>query len=164
MVSWSAQVWEARQNWEPSVERFAGKEDLLTARYLDHHMTTILTMVYEYHTNLDYLPTIMSALMLTYHLVQVCYPSLLVTPQHWSRVPHARSEDHFYISPPQLHLGKGSVTPGTRFCSDAHLLLFIQRALKSDPVSLTCANLYKGRATFSKLCLKLIANAKSLCF
>ena len=47
-------------------------------------------------------------------------------------------------SPPQLHLGKGSVTPGTRFCSDAHLLLFIQRALKSDPVSLTWANLYKG--------------------
>ena len=23
-------------------------------------------------------------------IVQVCYPSLLVTPQHWSRVPHAR--------------------------------------------------------------------------
>ena len=60
-------------------------------------MTTILTMVYEYHTNLDYLPTMMSALMLNYHLVQVCYPSLLVTPQHWSRVPHARSDDHFYI-------------------------------------------------------------------
>ena len=60
-------------------------------------MSTIMTMVYEYHTDFDHLPTMMSALMLNHHLMQVCYPSLLVTPQHWSRVPHARSNDHFYI-------------------------------------------------------------------
>ena len=37
--------------------------------------------------------------------VQVCYPSLLVTPQHWSRVPHARFDDflHFdYFALPTL--------------------------------------------------------------
>ena len=109
------------------------------------NMSTIMTMVYEYHTDLDYFLTMMSALMLNYHLLQVCYPSLLVTPQHWSRVPHARSKDHFYIhhhncitttSPPQLHLGKGSVTPGTGVSLRRPTTL-IQRALKSDPVSLT---------------------------
>ena len=44
--------------------------------------------------------TAMETRMIYLHM-QVCYPSLLVTPQHWSRVPHARF-DYFLQFLPTL--------------------------------------------------------------
>ena len=55
--------------------------------------STAIEMKWLFNTQMIYL-----------HL-QVCYPSLLVTPQHWSRVPHARFDDflHFdYFALPTL--------------------------------------------------------------
>ena len=156
MESWFAQVWEAGQNWGPSVERFAGKEDLLISGpsyddYLDHGLWVShkFGLFSDHDERLNAEPSSCAGLL----------SEPLGDPPALEPSSTRKVRRPLLHSPPQLHLGKGSVTPGTRFCSDAHLLLFIQRALKTDPV-----NLYKGRGTFSKLCLQVDCKSKSLCF
>ena len=71
MIGGFVQVREKGQDWRPSVERFTGDYDDDDDHYYnDFNDDLIMTMFHR--------------------LSQVCYPSLLVTPQHWSRVPHAR--------------------------------------------------------------------------
>ena len=62
---------EKGQDWRSSVECSTGDYDDDDHHYYnDYNDDLIMTMFHR--------------------LSQVCYPSLLVTPQHWSRVPHAR--------------------------------------------------------------------------
>ena len=62
---------EKGQDWRSSVECSTGDYDDDDHHYYnDYNDDLIMTMFHR--------------------LLQVCYPSLLVTPQHWSQVPHAR--------------------------------------------------------------------------
>ena len=152
------------------MERFAGKEDLLTATYLDHHddylddgVSHRFGLFSDHDERLNAEQSSCAGL-----LSEPLGDPPALEPSSTRKVQRPLLHFHHHscittTSPPQLHLGKGSVTPGTGVSLRRPTTL-IQRALKSDPVSLSCANLYKGRGTFSKLCLQVDCKSKELVF